>query len=58
MPEDDPLIGPGRISLDALLNIRLPEPATLIVLTIATVAGVAVTLGFRRPAEVPKPQAA
>src|SRR5437762_1561175 len=52
------LIGPGRISLDALLNIRLPEPATLIVLTIATVAGVPVTLAFRRPAEVPKPQAA
>ena len=48
------LTGPGALSLDSALNIHLPEPATLIVLTIALIAGVAVTLGSRRPAPVAK----
>ena len=51
------LIGPGALSLDRILSISLPEPVTLIVLTIALIAGVAVTLGSRR-AEVGQPQAA
>ena len=48
------LTGPGALSLDSALNIHLPEPATLIVLTIALIVGVAVTLGSRRPAPVAK----
>jgi putative oxidoreductase len=51
------LIGPGALSLDALLNIRLPEPLTLIVLTIATLAGVGTALGTRR-SEASQPQVA
>ena len=44
------LIGPGRVSVDSALAIRLPEPATLIVLAIAVVAGVAAVLASRSPA--------
>lgn len=44
------LAGPGAISLDALLGIRLPEPITLIVMTILTLAGVAMALLTRSPA--------
>ena len=52
------LAGPGAYSLDSALGIRLPEPLTLIVGTAALIAGVAVTLGTRRPEPQPetKPQ--
>jgi len=52
------LTGPGAYSLDSALSIHLPEPATLIVGTIALIAGVAITLGTRTPQEVAqrKPQ--
>jgi putative oxidoreductase len=43
------LIGPGAYSLDGALGIHLPEPVTLIVGTVALIAGVAVTLGTRSP---------
>src|SRR5712691_1505816 len=43
------LAGPGAYSLDSAFGIRLPEPLTLIVGTAALIAGVAVTLGTRRP---------
>ena len=43
------LTGPGAYSLDVLLRVRIPEPAATIVLATATLAGVAVTLGSRRP---------
>lgn len=52
------LIGPGSISIDALLGIRLPEPMTLIVLTILTLLGVGAALFTRTPVAVAetKPQ--
>ena len=52
------LIGPGAISLDALLGIRLPEPVTLIVGTVLLIAGVATALLTRTPeaAAETKPQ--
>jgi putative oxidoreductase len=52
------LAGPGRYSLDTLLAIRLPEPWTLIVMTILTIGGVATALVTRVPQEAaaPKPQ--
>jgi putative oxidoreductase len=43
--------GPGRYSLDALFGIQLPEPWTLIVMTVLTLGGVAVALLTRTPAE-------
>jgi putative oxidoreductase len=43
------LTGPGAYSLDAALGIRLPEPLTLLVGTIALIVGVAVTLATRSP---------
>lgn len=52
------LIGPGAISLDAVLGIHFPEPVTVIVLTILTVAGVAVALLTRAPATESKTQTA
>jgi putative oxidoreductase len=52
------LTGPGALSLDSALSIHLPEPATLIVLTIALAVGVAVTLGSRRPVPVTKTETA
>jgi putative oxidoreductase len=44
------LAGPGAYSIDALFGIRLPEPVTLIVVAVATLAGVGVALGTRGPA--------
>jgi len=52
------IAGPGAYSLDGILGIHLPEPALLIVGTLATLAGVGVALGTRSPAEVTKPQTA
>ena len=52
------LVGPGSASLDAALRIHLPEPATLLVLTIAVIAGVAAALGSRKHAEAPKTETA
>lgn len=53
------LIGPGAISLDQLLRIHMPEPATIIVMAVLTLGGVATALYTRTPAPVtdPKPQA-
>ena len=53
------LAGPGPVSLDATLRLHLPEPATLIVLTVLTLLGVGTVLGTRAPeaAAQPKPQA-
>ena len=50
--------GPGAYSLDSALGIHLPEPASLIVGTIALIIGVTATLASRKQAEpVPaKPQ--
>lgn len=42
------LTGPGAYSLDALLRLRLPEPATLLVVALATLAGFGATLASRR----------
>jgi putative oxidoreductase len=50
------ITGPGAYSLDNALSIRLPEPATLLVGTIALIAGVTVTLATRSPQVAPKPQ--
>jgi putative oxidoreductase len=53
------LIGPGAYSLDSALGIQLPQPATLIVGTIALIAGVTGTLVTRSPkAAETKPQTA
>ncbi len=52
------IAGPGAYSLDAALGIHLPEPWLLILGTLATIAGVAVALGTRAPAEATKPQTA
>ena len=51
-------IGPGLISLDAALGIHLPEPVTLIVMTVLTLLGVGQALYARAPAPTPeaKPQ--
>ncbi|MEO8744591.1 MAG: DoxX family protein [Candidatus Dormiibacterota bacterium] len=49
------LTGPGPYSVDGLLGFHLPEPLTLIVGTIAALAGVAVAVGTRGPAVEPKP---
>jgi putative oxidoreductase len=43
------LTGPGVYSLDRALGTNLPEPLTLIVGTVALIAGLALTLGTRRP---------
>jgi len=52
------LTGPGAYSLDAALGIRLPEPISLIVVTVLVIAGVAVALLTRAPEPVAenKPQ--
>ncbi len=51
------LSGPGAYSLDSALGIHLPEPATLIVGTIALIAGVTATLLSRsQPEPATKPQ--
>jgi putative oxidoreductase len=52
--------GPGAYSIDHVLGINLPEPLTIVVGTVATVAGVAVALITRAPKAVTesKPQTA
>lgn len=52
------LVGPGDASLDAALRIHLPEPVTLIVLTVGVLAGVGAALGLRQPIEAPKTETA
>jgi putative oxidoreductase len=52
------IAGPGAYSLDSAVGIHLPEPVILIVGTLATIAGVAVAVGTRAPAEATKPQPA
>ena len=52
------IAGPGAYSLDSALGIHLPEPAILIIGTVATLAGVGVALGTRAPKEATKPQPA
>lgn len=50
------LVGPGNYSLDHLLGIHLPEPLTLAVGTVATIAGAGFALVTRsRPSAEPKP---
>jgi putative oxidoreductase len=51
------ITSPGAYSLDNALRIHLPEPATLILGTIALIAGVTATLVSRSPQVAPKPQA-
>jgi putative oxidoreductase len=43
------LSGPGAISVDQALRVHLPEPLTIIIGTIALIAGVTVTLVTRSP---------
>jgi putative oxidoreductase len=50
-------IGPGPISLDAALRIRLPEPAALIVMTLLTLLGVGSAVLARGPEPEPAPEA-
>jgi len=52
------LIGPGSISMDALLGIHFPEPVTLIVGTVLLLAGVGTALVTRtaEAAAATKPQ--
>lgn len=52
------LTGPGAVSLDAILGLRIPEPLSLIVLTVLLIAGVAAALLTRapQPAVEVKPQ--
>jgi|SRR5579864_125572 len=53
------LTGAGAYSLDALLNLHLPEPVTFIVVGVLTLAGVGVALGTRSaPVTETKPQTA
>lgn len=40
--------GPGRYSLDNLLGVRLPEPATAIVFGLLTLGGIVATLASKR----------
>jgi len=53
------LTGPGAYSLDAALGIHLPEPLSVIAVTVLVIAGVAFALLTRAPqaAAEPKPQA-
>jgi len=52
------LIGPGAYSLDSALGIHLPEPGSLIVMTVLTILGVGSALVTRTPEPAPetKPQ--
>ncbi len=53
------LTGPGAYSVDAVLGVHLPEPATLLVVGLATLAGVGVAVGTRtKPVVEAKPGAA
>jgi putative oxidoreductase len=45
------LTGPGAYSLDNALGLHLPEPAILIIGTIAVIVGVTITLASRKQAE-------
>jgi putative oxidoreductase len=45
------LTGPGAYSVDAIFQLRFPEPATFLVLAVATIAGVAIPLVSRRAPE-------
>jgi len=51
------LTGPGIYSLDHALGINLPEPATLLVGTVALIAGVVTTLATRAPKEATEARA-
>ena len=53
------LTGPGIYSLDQALRIHLPEPASVLIGTIALIVGVGITLATRspQPAAETKPQA-
>jgi putative oxidoreductase len=53
------LTGPGTYSLDQALRIHLPEPASVLIGTIALIVGVGITLATRspQPAAETKPQA-
>ncbi len=51
------LTGPGTYSADELLHVHLPEPLTLIVGTLATIAGVTIAIATRSPVVAPKPEA-
>ena len=44
------IAGPGTYSVDQALGIHLPEPLTLLVGTVALIAGIATTLATRGPA--------
>ena len=44
------LVGPGDASFDTALRIHLPEPVSLVVLTVSVLAGVGLALGSRSPA--------
>jgi len=52
------LTGPGTYSLDQALRIHLPEPASVLIGTVALIVGVTVTLATRSPQPAPetKPQ--
>jgi putative oxidoreductase len=52
------LTGPGPYSVDSALGIHLPEPVSLIVGTIALIAGVSATLLSRSPQTEAKTQPA
>src|SRR5229473_8312062 len=43
------LTGPGAYSLDSALGFHLPEPATLVLMTVLLVIGVVATLATRAP---------
>jgi putative oxidoreductase len=45
------LTGPGAYSLDNALGLHLPEPAILILGTVAVILGVTITLASRKQAE-------
>lgn len=42
-------LGPGSASVDAALDLRLPEPLTWIVLALGTIVTIGSSLGSRRP---------
>jgi putative oxidoreductase len=48
------LIGPGAYSLDSALGIHLPEPGSLIVMTVLTILGVGSALVTRTPEPAPE----
>ena len=52
------LIGPGSASLDSALRIHLPEPTTVVLVTIAVIAGAGGALLSRAPAAAPKTEPA